>query len=61
MSNKRDLLQNIHNINPFSNGSIFDHRGGSQYTPPPPHVDSYLLLEDSNDILLEDNSKIVLE
>ena len=40
MSNKRDFLQSIHNINPFSNGSLFDHRGGNAYNPPPPPVDT---------------------
>ena len=58
---KKDLLQTIHPINPFREGSIFDHNGGTTYNPPPPHVDRFLLLEDGSFLLLESGDKIKLE
>jgi len=44
----------IHPIDKFSNGSIFDHVGGSKYSPPSPPVPF-------NNILLESGFKILLE
>lgn len=59
---KKDLLQTVHTINPFSNGSIFDHTGGNVYTPPPPPVPgSNILQEDGYRLLAENGDYLVQE
>ena len=45
----------------YTNGSLYDHNGGSTYTPPPPVPGGTLLLEDGFGILLENGNYIALE
>ena len=62
MAIKRDFLQTVHTINPFSNGSIFDHTGGNTYSPPPPPVPaSNILQEDGYRLLTESGDYLALE
>lgn len=51
-----------HSINLYIDGSLYDHTGGSAYTPPPPPVlGAHILMESGSSILLENGNYMGLE
>ena len=58
---KRDFLQTVHDIRPFDNGGIFDHKGGNVYNPPPPPVPLSNILQESGFRILAENGDFLAQ